>query len=88
VPEQFPNLPLAKPIRPGPIIVTPSTPIFRPFVELTNLLTPQEKSNRAGKKLPPHVKGSLPAKLFARLADHRVALWRKSYRLVRITVAK
>jgi hypothetical protein len=71
VPEQFPNLALTnhKPL--GPIIVTPSMPIFGSFGEFTHLLTPQEKANRVGKKVPPGVKGSLPGKLFARFTDHR-----------------
>jgi hypothetical protein len=49
-PEQFPNLTLTNPIRPGPMIVTPSMPIFRPFIELTQLLTPQEKASQTDSK--------------------------------------
>jgi hypothetical protein len=86
VPEQFPNLALTHPIRLGQTIVTSSNPIFRPFVEFSHSLTSHEKVNPIGKKIPLRVKGSLPAKLIARLTDHRVALQRKSYRLVRITV--
>jgi hypothetical protein len=48
------------------------------------LPTFESGSKRVGKKLPPRAKGSQPAKLFGRSTAHRVALWRKSFRLVRI----